>query len=79
MEPGGFHDEMALPERRWNLFKACIRHSGGKNTHFEVSTSDTVKDLKRQLEECPLVTTRVDRCRAHFEMTKTAEIQRFFA
>ncbi|CAL1145993.1 unnamed protein product [Cladocopium goreaui] len=52
MEPGGFHDEMVLPERRWNLFKACIRHSGGKNTHLEVSTSDSVKDLKRRLEEC---------------------------
>eukprot|EP00434_Breviolum_minutum_P027759 symbB.v1.2.024554.t1/scaffold2333.1/size82048/1 len=61
MEPGGFHGEMELPERRWNLLKVCIRHSGGKNLHLEVSASETVKLLKRQLEECLGILTKDQR------------------
>ncbi|CAK9102520.1 DnaJ homolog subfamily B member 12 [Durusdinium trenchii] len=38
-------------ERHLNTFKVCIRHSGGKNLHLEASPGETVKDLKRRLEE----------------------------
>ncbi|CAJ1384430.1 unnamed protein product [Effrenium voratum] len=49
---GAFHEELGVPQRRRDLFHLRVRDNAGKGTVLEVSTTDTVRDVKARLEQC---------------------------